>query len=45
VRVIIGFVGLVGMLAAALATYYVISFAVLYLVGKAFPLGGRRRQS
>ena len=37
-------VGGVLMIAAVIVTYYVISYAVLFLVGKAFPLtGGRRR--
>jgi hypothetical protein len=42
--VILGAVGMVVMLAAGLATYYAISYAVLYVVGKAFPLAGRRRR-
>jgi len=29
---------------AAVATYYLFSYAVLYLVGKAFPLAGRSRR-
>jgi hypothetical protein len=36
-------VGGVLMIAAVILTYYAISYAVLFLVGKAFPLAGRRR--
>jgi hypothetical protein len=43
VGVVIGVVSLVAMVAAAITVYYVISYAVLWLVGKAFPLTGRRR--
>ena len=39
---IVGAAGLVVMLGAALATYYVISYLVLYLVGRLLPLTGRR---
>ncbi len=39
-----GVVGLVVMLVAGLATYSAISYAVLFVVGKAFPLAGRRRR-
>lgn len=32
------------LMAMVVAAYYVISYGVLYLVGKAFPLAGRRRR-
>jgi hypothetical protein len=41
---ILGAAGLVLLLAAGLATYYAISYAVLYVLGKAFPLAGRSRR-
>jgi hypothetical protein len=34
----------VAMIAAVVAVYYAFSYAVLWLVGKAFPLTGRRRR-
>ena len=43
-RVIAGFVGAMVMLAAAVATYYAISYGVLYLIGRLLPLAGRRRR-
>jgi hypothetical protein len=45
VSVIVGLVGLVAMITAVVAAYYAVSFAVLFLVGKAFPLAGRRRRA
>jgi hypothetical protein len=44
VRVVIGFAGLVALIATTVAIYYVISYAVLFLVGKALPLTGWRRR-
>ena len=41
---IAGFVGTVAMFATVLATFYAISFGVLYLAGRALPLAGRRRR-
>lgn len=41
---IVGAAGLVLMLAAAFATYYAISYLVLYLVGRLLPLAGRRNR-
>ncbi|HEY2432927.1 MAG TPA: hypothetical protein VGI12_09675 [Vicinamibacterales bacterium] len=43
-QLVVGFIGLVAMLGAALSICYVISYAVLFLVGKALPLAGRRRR-
>lgn len=43
-RVIAGIVGTVAMLAAVTATYYAISYAALYLIGRLLPLTGRRRR-
>ena len=43
-RLIVSVLSLVAMLAAGIAVYYVISYAVLWLVGKALPLTGRRRR-
>jgi hypothetical protein len=44
VRLVVAFAGLVALMVATIGTYYVISYAVLYLVGKAFPLTGWRRR-
>lgn len=42
---IVDIVALAAMVVAWIATYYLISYAVLLLVGKVFPLvGGRRRR-
>jgi hypothetical protein len=44
VRLIVSVLGLGALLGAGIAAYYVISYAVLWLVGKALPLTGRRRR-
>jgi hypothetical protein len=43
VGLIINSVALAAMVVAWIAVYYAISYAVLWLVGKALPLTGRRR--
>jgi len=40
----LGIFGLVLIVAAGIAIYYAISYLVLYLVGRVFPLTGRRRR-
>jgi hypothetical protein len=44
VRVIVGLIGAVATIDATVATYYAISYAVLFAVGKLLPLVGRRRR-
>jgi hypothetical protein len=41
--VIVGLAGGVALIAVSIGAYYLISYAVLYAVGKVFPLTGRRR--
>ncbi len=43
-RLIVASLGLIAIIAVTVAIYYVISYAVLLLVGKALPLTGRRRR-
>lgn len=40
---IVNVAALAAMIVGWIVVYYVISYAVLYLVGKVFPLVGRRR--
>jgi hypothetical protein len=42
-QLVIVAVGGLAFIASVIATYYAISYAVLILVGKIFPLTGRRR--
>jgi hypothetical protein len=43
VGIVVNVFTLAAMIVAWIVIYYVISYAVLWLVGKAFPLTGRRR--
>jgi hypothetical protein len=43
-RLLFGLVATLAVLAAAVAAYYIFSYAVLYIVGKVFPLAGRHRR-
>lgn len=43
-QLLLGLVETIVLMAAAVATYYAFSYAILYLVGKAFPLAGRHRR-
>ena len=43
-RVVAQLAGVVAFAALGIATYYVLSFVVLLLVGKVLPLTGRRRR-
>jgi hypothetical protein len=43
VQFVIVVAGGLALMAGAVLTYYVISYAVLYVVSKALPLTGRRR--
>jgi hypothetical protein len=44
VRVLGGLIGTVIVLAAAIAAYLALSWLVLYVGGRLFPLAGRRRK-
>jgi hypothetical protein len=43
-QLLLGLVGTIVVIAAAVAAYYVFSYAILYVVGRAFPLAGRHRR-
>jgi hypothetical protein len=43
-RLLVALAGILALLAAVIAAYYVVSFGVLYLVARILPLGGRRRR-
>lgn len=43
-QLLLGLVGTVAVIGAAVAAFYVFSYVVLYLVGKTFPLTGWRRR-
>jgi hypothetical protein len=43
-RVFGGLIGTIVVLAAAIAAYFALSFLVLYVGGRLFPLAGRRRK-
>ena len=44
VRLVVAIVSTVAVLAATIAAYYLLSYFVLFLVGRALPLAGRRRR-
>lgn len=43
-QVFVGFAGTVAVIALAVAVYYALSFLVLTVAGRLFPLAGRRRR-
>jgi hypothetical protein len=43
-QLLLGLIVTIAAIAAAVATYYLFSYFVLYLVGRVFPLTGRHRR-
>jgi hypothetical protein len=43
-RALLVLLGGVALIGAVIVVYYVVSYAVLWAVGRIFPLGGRRRR-
>ncbi len=43
-QLLLGLIGLVIAIAAAVATYYAFSYIVLYIVGRVLPLAGRHKR-
>ena len=44
VRLVIAIVSTLAVLVATIAAYYLLSYFVLFVVGRALPLAGRRRR-